>query len=172
MDPNYGLEPITKLSKLIIPLQFLWVLSLSCTKISILFLYLRIFPVRWLIISSYTTMSIIVAWTIATILAGCLICRPFAYNWDKTIVGGYCGNQVSSFTATGIINLITDVAVIVLPMSSLYKLQMALYKKITLIAVFGLGIVYVFSPFPFFPSPSTTTTTACIWQYTNLTEHA
>jgi hypothetical protein len=146
MDPNYGLGPITKLSKLIIPLQFLWVLSLSCTKISILFLYLRIFPVRWLIISSYTTMSIIVAWAIATILAGCLICRPFAFNWDKTIADGYCGNQVSSFTATGVINLVTDVAVLVLPMSSLYKLQMALYKKLTLIAVFGLGIVYAFLP--------------------------
>lgn len=122
-------------------------LSLSCTKISILFLYLRIFPVRWLVISSYTTMSIIVAWAIATILAGCLICRPFAFNWDKTIPDGYCGNQVSSFTATGVINLVTDVAVLVLPMSSLYKLQMALYKKLTLIAVFGLGIVYVPSPY-------------------------
>lgn len=121
-------------------------LSLSCTKISILFLYLRIFPVRWLVISSYTTMSIIVAWAIATILAGCLICRPFAFNWDKTIADGYCGNQVSSFTATGVINLVTDVAVLVLPMSSLYKLQMALYKKITLITVFGLGIVYVSLP--------------------------
>lgn len=156
IDPNYGPEPITKLSKLIIPLQFLWVLSLSCTKISILFLYLRIFPVRWLIISSYTTMSIIVAWAIATILAGCLICRPFAFNWDKAIPGGYCGNQVSSFTATGVINLVTDVAVLVLPMSSLYKLQMALYKKITLITVFGLGLVYVLPPFPFHhPPPST-----------------
>ncbi|KAL4963657.1 uncharacterized protein BDV14DRAFT_176145 [Aspergillus stella-maris] len=138
---TYGLEPITKLSKLIIPLQFLWVLSLSCTKISILFLYLRIFPVRWLVISSWATMAVIVMWAIATILAGCLICRPFAYNWDTTIPGGHCGNQVTSFTATGVINLVTDVIVLVLPMPSLYKLQMATYKKVTLITVFGLGIV-------------------------------
>ncbi|KAF2448831.1 hypothetical protein P171DRAFT_518282 [Karstenula rhodostoma CBS 690.94] len=138
---EYGLEPITTLSQLIIPLQFLWVLSLSCTKASILFLYLKIFPIPWLVWCSYATMSIIVAWTIATILAGCLICRPFAYNWDKTIVGGYCGDQVTSFTVTGIINLITDAMVLLLPMYPLYQLQMATYKKVILITVFGLGIV-------------------------------
>ncbi|KAL4933241.1 putative integral membrane protein [Aspergillus undulatus] len=138
---TYGLEPITKLSKLIIPLQFLWVLSLSCTKISILFLYLRIFPVRWLVWSSWATITVIAAWAIATILAGCLVCRPFAFNWDKTIPGGKCGNQVTSFTVTGVINLVTDVVVLVLPMPSLSKLQMATYKKVTLIAVFGLGVV-------------------------------
>ncbi|KAL4757705.1 putative integral membrane protein [Aspergillus foveolatus] len=140
-DPRWGTEPVITMSKLIIPLQFVWVLSLSCTKISILFLYLRIFPVRWLVISSYATMTVIIAWAIATILAGCLICRPFAYNWDKTIPGGYCGDQVTSFTITGIINLVTDVVVLVLPMPNLSKLQMATYKKVTLIAVFGLGAV-------------------------------
>ncbi|CEL04883.1 hypothetical protein ASPCAL06007 [Aspergillus calidoustus] len=140
-NPAYGPEPITKLLQLIIPLQFLWVLSLSCTKISILFLYLRIFPVRWLVWSSWVTISVIVAWAIATILAGCLICRPFAFNWDQTIPGGKCGNQVTSFTVTGVINLVTDFIVLVLPMPSLYRLQMATYKKATLIAVFGLGVV-------------------------------
>lgn len=135
----YGLEPITKLSQLIIPLQFLWVLSLSCTKISILSLYILIFPIRWVVWSSYVTMVIIVAWTIATILAGCLICRPFAYNWDKSIPGGSCGDQVTSFTITGVINLVTDVMVLLLPMRPLYQLQMATYKRVTLVAVFGLG---------------------------------
>jgi hypothetical protein len=139
--PDYGLEPITMLSQLIIPLQFLWVLSLSCTKISILCLYLKIFPHRWMVWSSYATISIIVAWTIATILAGCLVCRPFAFNWDKTIINGSCGDQVTSFTFTGLINLITDIIVILLPMQPLYQLQMALYKKLTLGLVFGLGIL-------------------------------
>ncbi|CAI7652756.1 unnamed protein product [Penicillium glandicola] len=136
---TYGTEPITKLLKLIIPLQFLWVLSLSCTKISILFLYLRIFPVTWVVRVSWATMGVIIAWTIGTILVGCLICRPFAYNWDQTIPGGSCGDQVTSFTVTGVINLLTDIVVLVTPMPLLYKLQMARYKKVTFIAIFGLG---------------------------------
>lgn len=129
------------MSKLIIPLQFLWVLSLSCTKVSILLLYLRIFPVRTVVLICWGTIAVIAAWAIATILAGCLICRPFAFNWDPTIPGGYCGNQVSSFTATGVINLVTDVVVLITPMPSLYRLQMAMYKKVTLMTVFGLGLV-------------------------------
>lgn len=101
---EHGPGPITKLSQLIVPLQFLWKLSLSCTQLSILCLYLRIFPFRWITWSSYATVTIIVAWTVATILTGCLICLPFAFNWDKTVAGGSCGNQVTSFTVTGIIN--------------------------------------------------------------------
>jgi hypothetical protein len=138
---TYGPGPITKLLQLIIPLQFLWVLSLSCTKISILLLYIRIFPVTWVKGIAWSTMGVIVAWAIATILAGCLICRPFAFNWDQTIPGGHCGNQVASFTATGVINLVTDVVVLATPMPLLYRLQMATYKKMTLITVFGLGVV-------------------------------
>ncbi|KAJ4368707.1 hypothetical protein N0V86_009616 [Didymella sp. IMI 355093] len=138
---QYGLGPITKLSQLIIPLQFLWVLSLSCTKLSILCLYLQIFPFRWIAWTSYATMFVIVAWTIATILAGCLICRPFAFNWDKTIPDGSCGDQVISFTVTGAINLVTDVVVLLLPMQPLYNLQMATYKKVVFVSVFGLGIL-------------------------------
>lgn len=103
--------------------------------------------------SSWVTIAVIVAWAVATILAGCLVCRPFAFNWDKSIPGGSCGNQVTSFTVTGVINLVTDVVVLVLPMPSLSRLQMAMYKKVTLIAVFGLGIVYV-PPNTSFPPPS------------------
>ncbi|EQL35399.1 hypothetical protein BDFG_02891 [Blastomyces dermatitidis ATCC 26199] len=40
-----GPEPVPKLLKLLIPLQFLWVLSLSFYKVSILLLYSRVFPV-------------------------------------------------------------------------------------------------------------------------------
>jgi hypothetical protein len=136
-----GVELMAKLSKLIVPLQILCVLSLSCTKISILCLYSQLFPIRWVVWSSYATITIIVSWTVATILAGCLICRSFAFNWDKCIIGGSCGDQVVSFTVTGIINLTTDVIVLLLPMQPLYRLQMATYKKVTLVSVFGVAIL-------------------------------
>ncbi|KAJ5782859.1 hypothetical protein N7457_004633 [Penicillium paradoxum] len=137
----YGPDPITKLLQLAIPMQFLWVLSLSCTKISILLLYLAIFPVTWVVRTVWVNIAVILTWTVGTILAGCLICRPFAYNWDQTIPGGSCGNQVTSFTVTGVINVVTDVVVLVIPMPLLYTLQLAIYKKVTLMIIFGLGTV-------------------------------
>ncbi|EGC48477.1 integral membrane protein [Histoplasma capsulatum var. duboisii H88] len=138
---EYGLEPITKLLKLLIPLQFLWVLSLSFCKVSILMLYAKVFPVATVIWVGRGAMVFIAAWAIATIVAGCVICRPFAFNWDQTIPGGKCGDQVLSFTITGVFNLVTDILVLCLPLPYLAKLQMQLYKKLVLIGVFSIGLL-------------------------------
>lgn len=140
---EYGLAPITLLMKLLIPLQFLWALSLGCSKISILLLYKSVFAVPFVIWTARGAIIFIGLWVLGTILAGCLICRPFPMNWDPTIPGGYCGDQVLSFTVTGVLNLLTDVMVLVLPMPYLAKLQMRLYKKLVLLGVFSIGFLYV-----------------------------
>ncbi|ODH14526.1 hypothetical protein ACO22_06567 [Paracoccidioides brasiliensis] len=138
---EYGMEPITKLLKLLIPLQFLWALSLSFCKVSILLLYARVFAVPIVIWVGRGAMVFIISWAIATIVAGCLICRPFAFNWDQTIPGGKCSDQVLSFTITGVFNLVTDVLVLLLPLPYLFKLQMQLYKKLVLMGVFSIGLL-------------------------------
>lgn len=109
-----------------IPLQFLWASSLAFSKISILLLYSNVFAVPFVIWTARGAITFIALWALGTIMAGCLICRPFAMNWDQTIPGGHCGNQVLSFTVTGILNLVTDLMVLTLPLPYLYKLQMRL----------------------------------------------
>lgn len=84
-------------------------------------------------------MGFIAAWAIGTVLAGLLICRPISMNWAPDTPGGTCGDQVLSFTITGVINLLTDVAVLAMPMPFLYKLQLPLYKKLVLVGVFSVG---------------------------------
>lgn len=138
---EYGMDPITKLLKLLIPLQFFWALSLGLSKTSILLLYSNVFAVRPVIWTARCAIAFIVLWVIGTIMAGCLICRPFAMNWDQSIPGGKCGNQVLSFTITGVLNLLTDVVVLLLPMPYLYGLQMRTYKKVVLMGVFGIGLL-------------------------------
>lgn len=54
---------------------------------------------------------------------------------------GYCGDQVLSFTITGVINLITDVMVLVLPLRNLYKLQVPTRQRVVLVGVFSLGFL-------------------------------
>ena len=82
------------------------------------------------------------AFFVSTILSSVLICRPFAYNWNKLIPGGTCGNEKSLDLYLGIFNLLLDVCVVVLPMPVLWGLQMAFNKKLMLSGMFGLGIVY------------------------------
>ncbi|KAK5661574.1 hypothetical protein OQA88_9669 [Cercophora sp. LCS_1] len=138
---KYGMDPITNLFKLLIPLQFLWALSLGFSKISILLLYSSVFAVPTVIWTARASIIFITLWAVATILTGCLICQPFEMNWNPTIPGGHCGDQVLSFTVTGVLNLLTDVMVLVLPLPYLAKLQMRLYKKLVLIGVFSIGLL-------------------------------
>ncbi|KAK7955852.1 uncharacterized protein PG986_005074 [Apiospora aurea] len=138
---NYGPEPITLLLKLLIGLQFTWVISLSLCKISILLLYRKLFPTPLIHWASLATSVLIAAWAVATIMAGCLICQPISKNWDLFMTGGDCGDQVLSFTVTGVTNLITDVMVLVLPLPNLYKLQAPIQQRVVLVGVFSLGFL-------------------------------
>ena len=112
-----------------------------------LLLYTKVFAVPTVKYAAWGTMGLITAWAVGTVLAGLLICQPIAMNWTQ-VPGGKCGDQVLSFTITGIVNLITDVAVLALPMPYLYKLQLPLYKKIVLISVFSVGFLWAPHPDP------------------------
>ncbi|ROW06389.1 hypothetical protein VMCG_04283 [Cytospora schulzeri] len=68
-------------------------------------------------------------------------CQPFAYNWDQTIPGGHCGNQVLSFQITGSLNVFLDAITLLLPMPYLTTLSMSISKKLILIATFAVGLV-------------------------------
>lgn len=68
-------------------------------------------------------------------------CSPFEYNWDKTITGGTCLPNKILWIIGGSINIIADLIVLVLPMPSIYKLQLRRYKKVTLMITFGLGFM-------------------------------
>ena len=71
-----------------------------------------------------------------------LLCRPVEYNWNK-FVHGTCAFEGLAFLLQGIMNLILDVVIILLPMRMLWRLQMPLLKKIGIIAMFGIGALYV-----------------------------
>jgi hypothetical protein len=123
------------------PFQLCWVLSLGFTKASILLLYDSIFPYRvfhWICRGALLFMAL---WVATTLLIAGLICRPFAMNWNPTIPGGHCGNYVLAFTITGIINLVTDTVVLVLPLPYLYRLPLPTYKKVVLLGVFSVGLL-------------------------------
>lgn len=54
---------------------------------------------------------------------------------------GHCGDQVTSYTVTGSINIVTDLLVLCLPLPYLLRLNMALYKKLVLTATFTVGLL-------------------------------
>lgn len=85
------------------------------------------------------TALVVIGWMIGITLSSVLICKPFPYTWGEGT--GTCGDQVSSYLATGILNIVTDVAVLLLPLPYFVRLEMALYKKVVLICTFTAGLL-------------------------------
>jgi hypothetical protein len=138
---------ILTILQVLIPVQILWATSLTATKLSILLFYCRVFSVPRVHLAAKILVVIIFLWCSTVVLSAFLLCRPFAFNWDPTIPNGHCGNRVLSYIMTGVLNIITDLAVLCLPMPVIWGLQMRTASKIGLIAVFATGFLYVQSFF-------------------------
>lgn len=125
----------------------MWSTANTAAKLSILHLYIQIFCNRTFRHIALGVMALTCCYCATVFLETFLVCRPFAYNWDKTIVGGKCGNQPTIYFSAGLMNLLLDIVILVLPMPMLWGLKMPLFKKIALTAVFGMGAGYVISLF-------------------------
>lgn len=108
-------------------------------KISVLHFYTKIFRTRTLAYSAYAIGAVAMAYWLSTVLTAFALCRPFAYNWDKLTIKGHCGNTSVYYLSTAIVNLLTDVAIVVLPLPQLWGLQMKSSRKLALTAIFSLG---------------------------------
>ncbi|KAI4608551.1 hypothetical protein J4E83_008987 [Alternaria metachromatica] len=91
--------------------------------------------VRWARILGAT----VIAWSVADVIAAFALCRPLAKNWNFALPGT-CGGQPTFYFAMGVINLITDAVMILLPMPYLYKLRMAWRKKLAAMALLSIGV--------------------------------
>ncbi|KAJ2989964.1 hypothetical protein NUW58_g3198 [Xylaria curta] len=135
-----GLEDIQNFSKIQTALSAVWGWSLFAIKVSIIDLYVNIFQVPWFIKACYIWLAIQTAWATANFLAIVLLCRPLAYQWDKTIPGGECGNFLASYYGAHVIIFTLDIILTVLPIPVLWQLKMDMKKKIVVTLMFGLGL--------------------------------
>ncbi|KAI4224119.1 MAG: hypothetical protein L6R36_004904 [Xanthoria steineri] len=108
----------------------LGVLPMKC---SILWFYHRIYPVRKFTISCIVTAAVTVAWFIASIVVNFLTCRPFQYFWDRSIPGGKCINSNNlAYAITSPPDILTSLALLILPIPLLWGLQMPRRKKLAI----------------------------------------
>ncbi|KAI1472490.1 uncharacterized protein F4812DRAFT_15076 [Daldinia caldariorum] len=127
--------------KLQTALEFIYMANVAFPKICLLILYLRIVDGKVKLITKIT-MGVVITNYIVSIPTIVVLCRPFAYNWDKTI-DGHCVNMMDVFRYVSLPNIVTDVAIVAIPFPMLYKLQVSRERKVGLFVTFlagGLGI--------------------------------
>ena len=135
-------------SLIFFPVQFnymgevVYPLSLTFIKCSILCLYLRIFGINSTFRRvTHALLAIAVTWGISVTLGAVFQCRPIDAAYNPLILDKKCINVRDYFVATSILNVLIDVGILALPLPSLWKLQLATSRKITITSIFLLGIL-------------------------------
>ncbi|KAI5923169.1 hypothetical protein F4810DRAFT_226154 [Camillea tinctor] len=127
--------------KLFVPAKLLWAAANTSVKVSILSLYTTIFPSKRFSHVCYAIMGLSLAYFISVLLQTFVVCKPVQYSWDKSITGGHCSSQNTSYLAAGIINLFIDALIVGLPMPMFLGLQMSLSKRLGIAGMFSLGAI-------------------------------
>jgi hypothetical protein len=90
-------------------------------------------------------MFLVVGYNVALIFPLIFACTPIRRNWDVTITDGSCIDRTPLYMATAVLNMITDVLLLVLPIPMVIRLQMPRAQKAGLICIFGVGSMFVTS---------------------------
>ncbi|KAL9012582.1 MAG: hypothetical protein Q9173_002664 [Seirophora scorigena] len=139
-DQNQGPSTLTIGLKNFFASALVWAFATCFCKMSILFLYIDLFPKRPFRRAVYITMGFVVAFGLSLILTGLLICKPIEFNWDKSL-DGRCGSTVGEEIAFAAVNMVIDGVIVFLPTPVIWRLQMPVRKKIGVSCMFGLGLV-------------------------------
>ncbi|KAL8714471.1 MAG: hypothetical protein Q9220_001804 [cf. Caloplaca sp. 1 TL-2023] len=129
--------------------------TFTAIKLSLLFLYRRLFLVhqKWLRIAWWANLVYIVLWAFGATGFYLFQCWPVGWYWNRyyerfqtdppyTGGTGQCNATTVQHVATPLIfGLVSDVALLCLPITAILKLQITNRKKIGLAAIFGVGIL-------------------------------
>ncbi len=102
-------------------------------------LYLRLFPVsRSFSVQVWILQAANISFAVLACLLFPLQCIPIAKVWTPTLPGR-CLNVYALILGTVITTIVLDLAVFLLPIPILFRLQMSISRKLALCGVFMMG---------------------------------
>ncbi|KAI0526294.1 hypothetical protein F5B22DRAFT_641443 [Xylaria bambusicola] len=142
----WDVEPKFYRSNLVLTLVhlFLFDLATSLTKLSMLAMVRRLTTA-----SNNKVENAIVLALAVLITTNCFIfimvetfqCRPVSYGWTLHRAQGNCINEEAHIFSAGIINTVTDFAVVLLPIRTAMRIQLSPRQRVIVASLFGIGLV-------------------------------
>ena len=133
------------LGKLELGSQITYNFVTNLAKLSILFLYKRVFNLRlmWFRISWWCCIALVAINFLVLLIVNLLQCAPHPPSalWNNR--AECMGFNKTSAVAMGFINAAIDLTILILPIRMTWNLQMPKKQKIAISSVFGLGFAYV-----------------------------
>ena len=133
-----------------------WIFGASCTyllallgyKMSIMFMYLRIFDVDQLFrYCTWAVMFVTFGYLFSNIWTQIFGCWPVAKSWTPDLPG-HCILILKADYGYGSLNIITDLLIFVLPLPMIWRLQLSPRDKLGVSVIFVTGSMYVQPPSP------------------------
>ncbi|KFY52244.1 hypothetical protein V496_08589 [Pseudogymnoascus sp. VKM F-4515 (FW-2607)] len=133
--PPQNLESLEKLYYIS---QILYVVVQTLAKLSILLLFLRVFPSQKFRLVIKICIAWMVAHTIAFVFVVAFQCVPVRSIWDHSIHGTCTNSQAFVYAAAGF-SIFEDFVIMLLPVWELKDLSLNTKKKLALMFLFALG---------------------------------
>lgn len=114
-------------------------------KMSILCFYLRFSVERAFRVAVYVVMVVTVGYTVPNAILVLYACRPMHAYWDFAAQAtAHCVDLNWAFHTANTLNMLTDFAILLLPIWMLRPMQLPLLKKIGVALILMAGGLYVF----------------------------
>ncbi|KAF1835395.1 hypothetical protein BDW02DRAFT_496109 [Decorospora gaudefroyi] len=115
--------------------------AVAFPKLTVALLYLHILTNKWERLAAKTLVIVIFATWISFSVAIMFQCMPFAFNWDKSIPNGRCFNVQVFANSSSVPNIATDLAMLLLPLRTVWRLKISVARRIGLLLIFLTGSV-------------------------------
>lgn len=114
------------------------------TKTSILCLIARIFaPHRKTVLLARVIIGLMLLYYIPAFFIKIFRCNPIHKTWDINARGKCITSESAIFLADCLVSLVTDLAILIMPMPLVWQLQASLRRKLRIMAIFAGGILCV-----------------------------
>jgi len=117
----------------------MYYLGLTTVKASVIVQLLRFIVQSRIRLLCWFLLVLICVYGMIASLVSAMACLPVPYFWDRTVPGGHCINLLAFWYSNAAFNIITDIIVLVIPISVLRSLQLPRRQKYGLLLVFALG---------------------------------
>ncbi|KAH7018106.1 uncharacterized protein B0I36DRAFT_368153 [Microdochium trichocladiopsis] len=122
--------------------ELAYISLIGLIKVSILQLYLHVFPTPYMNKGVKGIYVLLALWTVGCMILTIFQCTPINAAWDKSLVrsgAAHCVDQGAYFIGVAVPHTATDVLILTLPLFELRKLQMPNWKKWAISGIFLLG---------------------------------
>ncbi|PWI69102.1 hypothetical protein PCL_01487 [Purpureocillium lilacinum] len=143
-DSTVGPEAVINISRWLLITEIIYVWNLCWTKLSLLFMYYRIFHFPMFKRLVIGVGAFVVTWAICVSFLFTFICVPVEKLWRPELPG-HCVSELGVWLANASSTIFSDIVILLLPIPQIWRLQLKRTEKVGLTFVFSLGFFAVFA---------------------------